>query len=188
MRPPGSLPTLRGCAGPIAVRQTSRARAQVHVADPTVRRRCCGGARYFEENHTSCLTHVDTTARFGAGATSTVWLAVMSGAALESRSLLLLLFEEVREHDRLQRHHHLVEEHQAEDLPADAPREARPQRRDPALLYYVLQAEEEVVRRRRWWKRRRARRRLRRALRWRSCVYVWRRKRRWRGRRRGRLQ
>ena len=146
MRPPGSLPTLRGCAGPIAVRQTSRARAQVNGG------RCCGGARYFEEKNTSCLTHVDTTARFGAGATSTVvWLAVMSGAAHESRSLLLLLFEEVREHDRLQRHHHLVEEHQAEDLPADAPREPRPQRRDPALLYYVLQAEEEVVRRR-WWR------------------------------------
>ena len=81
----------------------------------------------------------------------------MSGAAHESRSLLLLLFEEVREHDRLQRHHHLVEEHQAEDLPADAPREPRPQRRDPALLYYVLQAEEEEEVRwrwRRWWWRR----------------------------------
>ena len=141
MRPPGSLPTLRGCAGPIAVRQTSRARAQVLVV-----RTVDGGAaaaRDILRENTSCLTHVDTTARFGAGATSTVWLAVMSGAAHESRSLLLLLFEEVREHDRLQRHPHLVEEHQAEDLPADAPREARPQRRDPALLYYVLQ-------RRRW--------------------------------------
>ena len=149
MRPPGSLPTLRGCAGPIAVRQTSRARAQVVVV-PTVNGGAAAARDILKKN--TCLTHVDTTARFGAGATSTVvWLAVMSGAAHESRSLLLLLFEEVREHDRLQRHHHLVEEHQTEDLPADAPREARPQRRDPALLYYVLQVEEEVVRRRRWW-------------------------------------
>ena len=159
MRPPGSLPTLRGCAGPIAVRQTSRARAQVvHVAGPTVD----GGAAAARD---ILKIHIMPDSRRHDGAVRSrchihrcVARRYVGRGARESRSLLLLLFEEVREHDRLQRHHHLVEEHQAEDLPADAPREARPQRRDPALLYYVLQAaeEEEEVRWRwrwrwRWW-------------------------------------